>query len=766
MGLADTAELAVRINLSGNASAGIDKLTRKVNGLGGSVARAGRGVGQIGAGFARAGLVVGGAAVAGLGAAAKAAIDFEDAFAGVRKTVDEADLAKAGLSFESLARSFRDMATEVPIAATEFARLGETAGALGVKAGDIDDFVRVTALLGVTTDLTADAAADSLGRIGTILKFTGKDYEDFADSLVALGNAGASTESEIIEISKRFAAEGKAAGLATTEIAGLASATASLGFAPERGGTALARVFANMGTNIALANKKGKAFASITGKSIIDLQKSLDSGDGMTIFLDVLKGIKGLSPTEANRTLKALGITNTSDRTIFRAMADNLPFVTDQLGIAAEATGALSEEATKRFDTIRSKIQLLKNNLIEAGITIGEGFAPAIGRAAVKLSEFLKQDANKSALKSLGEDIGQAIDGIDWGKVLEGARQFVGVMESAVALVLDILGAVNKLPGEVKSAAAALLVLNKASGGLIGAGVGNVVGGLAGGAIQGLGSRLPGVGRLFAQPVFVTNFPLGFGAGGGLPGAAAGAAGLGAATIAGGAIITAAAAAAVIAVQQDQSNKNTDLSADIRSGLDSSIVGKSQSELRTALAGVNQGITDLSSNPLYALVQGEALDNLRSMKASLESALNSRGHEGAGFRPDDATTPVVTEIGTLRKNMETSNGIVADRVSETTRETSRGLAIVDTGVSKATAAALETKRETTRGAALTAATTRTGSASVVGAIYANRPIISTTVNVNATTVTKTYTVKERYGPSGGSRNQNSTGSGTFGNGGR
>jgi TP901 family phage tail tape measure protein len=418
MALADTAQLAVRINLEGNASAGLDKLTRKVNGLGGSVGRAGRGIGQIGAGIAKAGLFVGGAAVAGLTGAAKAAIDFEDAFAGVKKTVNETELLAAGLTFDELATSFREMATEIPIAATEFARLGETAGALGVDVESIEKFVETTALLGVTTDLTADQAADALGRIGTILDFTTEDYVAFADSLVALGNAGASTESEIVEISKRFAAEADAAGLAQTEIAGLASATASLGFAPERGGTALSRVFANMGTNISLANAKGKEFARVTGRSITNLQDSLDKGEGLGIFLDVLKGIKGMSPTDANRTLKALGINNTSDRTIFRAMAENLPFVNEQLEIAANATGSLSEEAQKRFDTIASKITLLKNNIIEAGIAIGTAMLPAIGRATEALSEALKDPATKADLAALGGEIGAAIDDIDWKAVI------------------------------------------------------------------------------------------------------------------------------------------------------------------------------------------------------------------------------------------------------------------------------------------------------------------------------------------------------------
>jgi TP901 family phage tail tape measure protein len=733
MALADTAQLAVRINLEGNASAGLDKLTRKVNGLGGSVGRAGRGIGQIGAGIAKAGLFVGGAAVAGLTGAAKAAIDFEDAFAGVKKTVDEADLAAAGLSFDALARTFRDMATEIPIAATEFARLGETAGALGVKAGDIDEFVKTTALLGVTTDLTADAAADSLGRIGTILNFTGQDFENFADSLVALGNAGASTESEIIEITKRFAAEGKAAGLATDDIAGLASATASLGFAPERGGTALARVFANMATNISLANEKGKAFSELTGRSISALQSDLDQGNGLNIFLDVLDSIKGLSPTDAARTLKALGITNTSDRTIFRAMADNLPFVNEQLAIAADATGALSEEATKRFDTVRSKIQLLKNNLIEAGITIGEGFAPALGRAAESLSTALKDPTTKGDLKALGEEIGAAIDDIDWKAVIRDAREFAGVLKSALALVLDIVGAVNKLPTEIKAAAAGLLVLNKASGGLIGAGIGNVVGGLAGAVTQGLASRAPGVGRLFAQPVFVTNWPIG-GLGGGRAGgggsvapvAGGGVAGFLAKAIPIASIV--ASVAAVIGTQQEQSGNSTAQAAEIKAGLDASIAGKTLPELRTALSGVNQGISDLQSNPLHALVQGDALTSLQSMRSDLTSQ--------------------IAKLDRLREQ--------ADRTKDDTVAAQN----------RTRDAAIETKRETSRSGGIIAATNRQGSASVVNAIYANRPIVTTIVNVSATTVEKTTIVNKRYGSTSGSRNEDSDGSGTLGNGGR
>src|SRR3990172_619793 len=204
--------LEIILQARDKASGPINKVSGSLRGLSGAAGQVGRGVGKVGAGLIRVGAIAGTVVAGGLIASAKAAIDFEDAFAGARKTVDEADLAKAGLTFDDLARSFRDMATEIPIAATEFARIGETAGALGIAAGDIDDFTRTVALMGVTTNLTTEAAAEGMGKLGTILGLTGNQFGQLADSIVALRNKSASTEVEIVEMSKRFAAAGRQAG--------------------------------------------------------------------------------------------------------------------------------------------------------------------------------------------------------------------------------------------------------------------------------------------------------------------------------------------------------------------------------------------------------------------------------------------------------------------------------------------------------------------------------------------------------------------------
>src|SRR5688572_26003812 len=129
------------------------------------------------------------------GAAVKAAIDFESSFAGVRKTVDATDA-----EFKRLAQGIRDMAKVMPVSANELNRIAEAAGQLGVPKDNILDFTKTMAMLGETTNVTADQAATGIAQIQNIFNAAGQNTANFGAALVALGNAGASTEAEILEL--------------------------------------------------------------------------------------------------------------------------------------------------------------------------------------------------------------------------------------------------------------------------------------------------------------------------------------------------------------------------------------------------------------------------------------------------------------------------------------------------------------------------------------------------------------------------------------
>src|SRR5680860_1413768 len=197
-----------------------DKTVGSMGRLGGSFNKAN--LGAIAAGAGMFGLA------AGVGMAGKAAIsagiNYETAFAGVEKTVEG-----TAAELDVLSTAIRQMATEMPIAATEIAGLAEAAGALGVKKEDILEFVRVTALIGTTTDVSSDQAATSLGQLSNVLGLTNDDYEKFGSTLVDLGNKGASTESQILGITERVGAAAELLGFATEETLAWGSAVANLG---------------------------------------------------------------------------------------------------------------------------------------------------------------------------------------------------------------------------------------------------------------------------------------------------------------------------------------------------------------------------------------------------------------------------------------------------------------------------------------------------------------------------------------------------------
>src|SRR5262245_6220262 len=150
----------------------------------------------------------------GLGAGAlKVASDFESSFAGVRKTVDATEP-----EFEQLAQGLRNLAKEIPINVNELNRVAEAAGQLGIKKEDILQFTKTMALLGVTTNLTADEAATATAQIQNIFGAAGKDVDRFGATLVALGNDGASTEKGIVEMALRIAGAGHQVGLTQDQV--------------------------------------------------------------------------------------------------------------------------------------------------------------------------------------------------------------------------------------------------------------------------------------------------------------------------------------------------------------------------------------------------------------------------------------------------------------------------------------------------------------------------------------------------------------------
>lgn len=397
-------------------------------------------------------------------AALSAAIDFESGFAGVRKTVDatEPELAK-------MSEGFRMMAKEIPISVIELTHIGEAAGQLGISKDHVLGFSKVMAELGVTTNLTSDAAATGLAQLANITKMSQTEFENLGSTIVALGNAGASTESDIVSMGLRIAGAGTQVGMTNAQVLGFASALASVGLDAEAGGSAISKVLIEIAEAADGGGQKLNTFAQVAGMSAGDYAKAFkQDATGATIaFIEGLDRIKQ-SGGSALGALSDLDITEVRMRdTLLRASsAGDLLRTSVELGTQAwKDNNALTNEAAQRFITTESKMTLFKNSVNEAAISLGEALAPTLRTIL---------DAATPLVESI-------TDAAKWFGSLPEPVKATGIAIAAlVAIVGPLLIAFGVLLTAIPSIVAGWAALGTAAAafGITAAGVTTVVGGV------------------------------------------------------------------------------------------------------------------------------------------------------------------------------------------------------------------------------------------------------------------------------------------------
>lgn len=331
------------------------------------------------------------APIVGLGTVAtKSAIDFESAFAGVRKTVDATEE-----EFTRLEKGIRNMAKEIPSSATEIAAVAEAAGQLGIKTENILEFTRVMIDLGEATNLSADQAASALAQFANITQMSQKDFDKLGSTIVALGNNLATTEADIVSMGQRLAGAGAQIGLTEAEIMSFAAALSSVGIEAEAGGSAFSKVMVNMQLAVETNSKKLQDFASVAGMSAEEFKKSFEE-DAAGAILAFIQGLgnaeeKGMS---AIKILDDMGISEVRLRDALLRASGASDVFTEALNLGTQAweeNNALTKEAEQRYQTTESQIQIAKNTLQDAGITIGEIVMPHV----LDLVEGIKETADK-----------------------------------------------------------------------------------------------------------------------------------------------------------------------------------------------------------------------------------------------------------------------------------------------------------------------------------------------------------------------------------
>ncbi|CYU51605.1 phage tail tape measure protein [Streptococcus suis] len=307
----------------------------------------------------------------GMTLSAKAAMDFESAFAGVKKTVDETQ----DWSYERLSNEIRKMSQELPASAVEISKVAEAAGQLGIKTEDIISFTRVMIDMGESTNMSAEEAAVALAKFKNITGMPTEDFKKLGNVIVQLGNNMATTEQDIVDMGLRLASSGKLAGLTEAQIMALAATLSSVGMEAEAGGSAMSRVMQKMNTAVAEGEEALDKFAAVAGMSAEEFAAKWKA-EPQNAIVDFLNGLRRIKEEggDVTQTLKNMKISNIRDIDSLQRLAGAGELLAKTLGMANKewASGnALQTEAQKRYETTESKLKMARNKLNDIAITLG-----------------------------------------------------------------------------------------------------------------------------------------------------------------------------------------------------------------------------------------------------------------------------------------------------------------------------------------------------------------------------------------------------------
>ena len=447
------------------------------------------------------------ALAAGGVASAKFAIDFEDNFANVKKTVDGTPE-----QLEKIRQEIIDMTTvginghsAIPETTAELTELAAAGGQLGIKTENISKFTETMAMLGTATNLYGEEGAATLAKFANVTKMDQENFDRLGSSIVDLGNNFATTESDIANMSMRLAGAGTQIGLSQADILGIATALSSVGIEAEMGGSAFSKamIAMQMATTNGytqvndVMNKTGMSlrdlqllsannskdfksladglgytstelnsmissgvqlenFAKITGKTTEEFKNLFDSSPAEAIdaFIKGLQNADGAGEN-AISMLQDMGFTEVRLRDSLLRLANSEAGITEAVTRSNTAWNeniALQNEFDAKAETTASQLSVTKNNIVEAARSIGETMLPSIKDASTTVADFAKglsqmSDEQKRAVVNTGATVIAlgALSKVGVG-VIKGAGDFVeglGVISDKLPIIADATSAIK-----------------------------------------------------------------------------------------------------------------------------------------------------------------------------------------------------------------------------------------------------------------------------------------------------------------------------------
>lgn len=404
-------------------------------------------VGAVGAGLA---------AIRITSAPITAAADFERELANVRKTTNflSADM-------RLLSRELLSLSTRIDVSAVDLAKIAAAAGQQGLGREGVAGVVQFTesvARMASVLDITAEQAAEDIGKIANIFKTPLSEIERVVSIFNEASNNSTAKGEELLDVVRRI---GDAAGtIDLQQSVALAATGLDFGQSPEVVGTAFAKIFSSLVQKQQDFTRLLNANLGASAENWADKLRS----NGLDAFKDVLEALRTLEPAAQQNTIIKLFGGGRIGALVNKLVQDTANTVLDRnlrsSQTGALGTSALQEQATV-LNTLKAQATLTLNALTKAGIDATDQLLGPLTSYVIQLREAIQSPAFNSFIQAVGNAVGKTIDllvnltkaiaslNVNFGNFVPVVTAFLGL--KLAESVLGITGRMLGLSSSLKS---------------------------------------------------------------------------------------------------------------------------------------------------------------------------------------------------------------------------------------------------------------------------------------------------------------------------
>ncbi|WP_071915046.1 phage tail tape measure protein [Aeromonas sp. SCS5] len=405
--------------------------------------------------------------------AAKKAVDYESAFAGVTKVVNFKDAGEEGQTRRAMMKLAADLGVD-QVGMTNIVAAAGEAG-IGKRADGTTDakellrFAGDASKMSVAMEMTAEEAGSTLAKWRSAMGMDQDQAMRLADYSNAISNEMAAKPAEVARVMLRQGATTMKAGFTDRQAAALAASLIAGGEGEETTATAMKNITGRLNKSFA-ATKAQKDTLAMLGFDPMALAKDMQRDAGGTLFKVLGKIGTQDKDKQAAFISQLFGEEVVGAVSKLTANTDLLRKAMKLAGDEAAYAGSMEAEYQNKAKTRQAALDRAGSNIERLTIIIGDSFLPILDEVVAPIADLASSaadllDTSSAAKETVGwlAKAGAALIGLKAGIIVfKGVKSIFSDMFQAGRIMKAKLGGANdKTAASANRAAAGLARVNR-----------------------------------------------------------------------------------------------------------------------------------------------------------------------------------------------------------------------------------------------------------------------------------------------------------------